>query len=46
MTTSGAGSSISIDPSNAWKITFTAQLTVSTETASLTGYRIGKIKSF
>jgi len=36
----------SLNPTSAWKLTVTAQLTVSTETASLTGYRIGKIKSF
>jgi len=43
---SGAPSLISLNPTSAWKLTVTAQLTVSTETASLTGYRIGKIKSF
>lgn len=39
-------SSVSLTPTSAWKLTVTAKLTVSTETASLTGYRIGKIKSF
>jgi hypothetical protein len=43
---SGAASLISLTPTSAWKLTLTAQLTVLTETASLTGYRIGKIKSF
>ncbi len=43
---SGAPTLVSLTPTSAWKLTVTAQLTVSTETASLTGYRIGKIKSF
>ena len=42
----GAPTLASLTPTSAWKLTVTAQLTVSTETASLTGYRIGKIKSF
>ncbi len=43
---SGAPTLASLTPTSAWKLTVTAQLTVTTETASLTGYRIGKIKSF
>ncbi len=43
---SGTPSLVSLNPTSAWKLTVTAQLTVTTETASLTGYRIGKIKSF
>lgn len=43
---SGAPTLFSLTPTSAWKLTLTAQLTVLTETASLTGYRIGKIKSF
>ncbi len=43
---SGASTLASLTPTSAWKLTVTAQLTVTTETASLTGYRIGKIKSF
>ena len=43
---SGAPTLASLTPTSAWKLTVTAQLAVSTETASLTGYRIGKIKSF
>jgi len=46
ISSSGTASLVSLTPSNAWKLTVTAQLTVTTETASLTGYRIGKIKSF
>jgi len=46
----GAGnsntSSVSLTPSSAWKLTITAQLGSSGETVSLSGYRIGKIKSF
>ena len=38
--------SVSLTPSSAWKLTITAQLGSSGETVSLTGYRIGKIKSF
>jgi len=37
---------ISLNPANDWKLTITAQLGSSGETVSLTGYRIGKIKSF
>lgn len=43
---SGTPTLVSLTPTSAWKLTLTAQLTVLTETASLTGYRIGKIKSF
>jgi len=43
---SGAPTLAFLTPTSAWKLTVTAQLSVSTETASLTGYRIGKIKSF
>lgn len=43
---SGTPTLASLTPTSAWKLTLTAQLTVLTETASLTGYRIGKIKSF
>ncbi len=46
ITVSGAPTLASLNPTSAWKLTVTAQLTVTTETASLTGYRIGKIKSF
>lgn len=46
----GAGISVitstSLNPNNAWKLTFTVQLADATDTASLTGYRIGKLKSF
>jgi len=46
ISSSGAPTLASLNPTSAWKLTVTAQLTVLTETASLTGYRIGKIKSF
>jgi hypothetical protein len=36
---------VTINPSNAWKLTITAQLQNNTDSASLTGYIIGKTKT-
>ena len=38
--------SVSLTFSSAWKLTFTIQLSSALDTVTLTGYRIGKIKTF